>query len=393
MAQDVSQYVKSCIPCQRNNQKELKNALPRPVIPRGPFDVVAMDCLQLPESIHGNAWILVAVDYFTKYANTYVLRGNPSAENILRCLILYIGQHSLVREFRLDGGMEFANLAMQDACEKLGIEISYVPTGHHRANGLVERLNRTLQNSLCKVLDETVHYEYWEEYATWVTFSYNTSFHEGIQDTPFFMVHGRHAILPADSWMFVRDSNTAPLMEIDVETYKKNMMTRFRETYSRARNCLQEHYKALNIEADKWKQIKFDVGEEVWVYLPEMQQDKEIRAVAKLTYQWRGPMQIAERHPTSEVLYLVLTDRKIKYEQYVHVNRLRKYVSRENKPTDQVLDVPTYDFNWDEIPMPSKLTQAVQQDLMKNQEIEVQELVDQDSGMNESETFEIVQHS
>ena len=77
------------------------------------------------------------------------------------------------------------------------------------------------------------------------------------------------------------------------------------------------------------------------MYLPEMQQDKEIRAVAKLTYQWRGPMQIAERHPTSEVLYLVLTDRKIKYEQYVHVNRLRKYVSRENKPTDQVLDVPT----------------------------------------------------
>ena len=72
---------------------------------------------------------------------------------------------------------------------------------------------------------------------------------------------------------------------------------------------------------------------------------------------------------------------------------MRKYVSRENKPTDQVLDVPTYDFNWDEIPMPSRLTQAVQQDLLKNQGAQAQEFVSQDSGRDESETFEIVQHS
>jgi len=260
MAQDVANYVKSCSACQRNNQKELKNALARPVIPRGPFDIVAMDCLQLPESVHGNAWVLVAIDYFTKYANTYVLRGNPSAENVLKCLTSYIGQHSLVREFRLDGGLEFTNLAMQDACEKLGIEISLVPTGHHRANGLVERLNRTFQNSLCKVLDETVHYEYWEEYTAWVTFAYNTSFHEGIQDTPFFMVYGRHAILPADSWIFKRDRE-GESVEIDVEAYKKHMIYRFQETYSRARKCLQAQYDSLNLKADQWKQVSYDIGE------------------------------------------------------------------------------------------------------------------------------------
>jgi len=151
MTQDVIEYVKSCKPCQRNNVREVQNALPRPVIPRGPFDIVAWDCLQLPESRHGNTWVLVAIDYFTKYANTYVLNGRPTAEGVLKCVMKYICQHSLVREFRMDAGVEFTNLALADACEKLGIKTTFVPTGHHRANGLVERFNRTLQNSLCKV--------------------------------------------------------------------------------------------------------------------------------------------------------------------------------------------------------------------------------------------------
>ena len=76
--------MKRCIPCQRNNQKEISQALPKPVIPAGPFDIVSLDCLRLPDSIHGNAYVLVMIDYFTKYAHTYVLDGNPSTANTMR---------------------------------------------------------------------------------------------------------------------------------------------------------------------------------------------------------------------------------------------------------------------------------------------------------------------
>ena len=362
MNQQVVEYVKSCKPCQRNNVREVNNALPRPVIPRGPFDIVALDCLQLPTSVHGNVWVLVAVDYFTKYANTYVLKGNPSTANVLKCLTEYIGQHALVRLFRVDEGVEFTNLAFKDACDQLGIETSYAPTGHHRANGLVERINRTIQNSLCKVLDETVEYDYWEEYITWVTFAYNTSYHEGIQDTPFFMVYGRHAVLPADSWIFKKiiEGEEVP---VDLEAYKKDMMIRFAHSYARARQHLQKQYDRMNLEADNQKQVAFEIGDEVWAYLPELQQDKDVKAIAKLTYQWMGPYRIAEKHPESKVLYLVLTERRVKNEQYIHVNRLRKYIARELRPTDQVLPVPTYDFVWDELPKNQGLNASEQMDL------------------------------
>ena len=201
MATMVEKYVRSCVPCQRNNQKELSNAVPKPVIPSGPFDIISLDCIRLPDSIHGNTYVLVAIDYFTKYANTYVLDGKPSTANTMRALVKYLEQHALVRTFRCDQGSEFTNTCFKEACFQLGIELQPIPTEHHRANGLVERFNRTLQNALCKVMDESVQMNLWEEYVSWVTLAYNTSFHSSIQDTPFFMVYGRHAILPGDLWM------------------------------------------------------------------------------------------------------------------------------------------------------------------------------------------------
>jgi hypothetical protein len=203
MATMVEQYIKSCVPCQRNNVKELNNAMPRPVMPSGPFDIVSMDCLRLPDSIHGNTHVLVIIDYFTKYAHSYVLDGNPSTANTMRALVKFLSQHALVRVIRCDRGSEFTNTCFQGACHQLGIQLQEIPTEHHRANGLVERFNRTLQNALCKVLDETVQMALWDEYVDWVTLAYNTSFHSSIQDTPFFMVYGRHAVLPGDFlWMY-----------------------------------------------------------------------------------------------------------------------------------------------------------------------------------------------
>jgi len=72
-------------------------------------------------------------------------------------------------------------------------------------------------------------------------------------------------------------------------------MMRFQDTYKRARVCLQKQYDALLLKADNWKQPFFDVGENVWAYLPEMQKDKDKKSIAKLTYQWYGPMKIIEK--------------------------------------------------------------------------------------------------
>lgn len=348
--EDVVSYVESCTACQRNNRQEMPHGKLSPVIPQGPFDIIALDCLRLPDSVNGNTHVLVAIDHFTKYAMTFVLKGAPSARNILRCLVQILSTHSMVRDIRVDQGPEFSNSPFLEACEFFGIVPVFVPTEHHRANGLAERLIQTIQKSLCKVLDETVSYEYWEEYLSWCTFAYNTSFHEGIQTTPYFMVYGRHAVLPADSWVFYKSGHEQT--PVDVEEYKSDMIVRFNETYARARIYLQKQYERIRSRLKHTKEVSFKIGEEVWVFLPEVTRRDVTR---KLLYQWQGPFKILEKHPESEVLYRVWTQRPNKPDQWVHVNRIRQYVARESRPTDVILPVPTYDIDWEDLPAETRI--------------------------------------
>lgn len=345
MRKDVDTFCETCIPCRRNNRREISQGPLYPVKPQGPFDIVAIDCLQLPQSENLNAHVLVLIDYFTKYAHAYVLSGPPTTANVLRALVKFFSTHSFsIREFRLDQASYFTSGAFLEALDHFGVELSYVPTDHHRANGLVERLNRTLQNSLCKILDETVDIPYWEEYIDWAVLAYNTAYHEVIQDTPFFMMYGRHAVLPVDRWIFdVCNDNEFE----SIEDYKRNLVTRYIHTYSRARQHLNDYYRRVENEQASVPDVNFEIGDQVWVYIPEIQ-DKDV--IRKLTYQWHGPFTILEA-TDSPVLYRVATNRPNKPDQIVHVRRLQKHRGQESRPTHDVhLNVPMLDFDWADLP-------------------------------------------
>ena len=395
MRANVEDYVKNCHACQRNNHKEMSHAAPRPIVPTGPYDIISLDCLRLPESIHGNAWVMVAIDHFTKYANTYVLRGSPSTQNIIKALTKFLSQHSMVRTFRCDRGIEFTNKYFTEACDKLMIKIQHTPTDHHRANGLSERFNRTLQNSLCKVLDETVSVDFWEEYIDWVTLAYNTSFHPSIQDTPFFMIYGRHAILPGDMWMFHKVLVNEEGSPINVSQYKSDMITRFAHTYSRARAYLYKHYDKMIEDANKLEPMTFEVGQEVYVYQPEAQQRDGIRK--KLTYQWHGPLVIAEQHPDTPVLYRVYTENRDKKVQgWFHVNRLKLYRNLRPKVSqdDNLLPVPSYELEYEDLPISSQLIERLMVDYEErpDKRRRIGEEDDRDHEENYDPLFELIQH-
>ncbi|KZS10502.1 Uncharacterized protein APZ42_024997 [Daphnia magna] len=67
---------------------------------------------------------------------------------------------------------------------------------HRQANGLVERQNKTLATMLAMYMDES--HKDWNEFLGFVTFAYNTAWQKSINNTPFMMVYGREAVIPAD---------------------------------------------------------------------------------------------------------------------------------------------------------------------------------------------------
>ena len=67
MFQEIKEFVESCDACQRKNPAVKSQPL-HPIKVTGPFDQIGIDIVgRLPKSKRGNQYIIVAVDYFTKW--------------------------------------------------------------------------------------------------------------------------------------------------------------------------------------------------------------------------------------------------------------------------------------------------------------------------------------
>ena len=74
MKKDIEAYVKSCDKCQRRQKPQGKHEL-HPIKVEEPFARIGIDIVgPLPITQRGNRYIVVAMDYFTKWPKARVLR-------------------------------------------------------------------------------------------------------------------------------------------------------------------------------------------------------------------------------------------------------------------------------------------------------------------------------
>ena len=78
-------------------------------------------------------------------------------------------------------------------CTVLHIKKSHTTPYHPQSDGLVERLNHTVQNMLATVVDDKGE---WEEYLPKACLAYNTSEHSATGFTPIYMMFGCQANMP-----------------------------------------------------------------------------------------------------------------------------------------------------------------------------------------------------
>lgn len=122
-------------------------------------------------------YILIGVDYFTRYAFAEVI-NNKTAKEILDKIKKWTVDIK-PEEIITDHGKEFCNEDFRRYCIENEITHRVVSIESHGSNGRVERLLRTIREGLAKIEDGNV-----ENNIGKLISSYNNTYHSGIKCTP-----------------------------------------------------------------------------------------------------------------------------------------------------------------------------------------------------------------
>jgi hypothetical protein len=147
--------VKKCHPCQVFSQKMRVHLAPMfPVIIVGPFTKWWIDYTTCnPPSARGHFYIIVAIDYFTKWVEAMPTFKYDGETISLFLFNQIIARFDVPREIVIDHGSHFQNQMMNELTSNLGLRQEYSSPYYPQANGQVEAINKTLKT----ILQQTIN--------------------------------------------------------------------------------------------------------------------------------------------------------------------------------------------------------------------------------------------
>lgn len=291
MNRDITQWCLQCKTCEaRRPQIPHQQAPMQNIVTSMPFEKIAADITELPLSHKDNRYVLVVMDYFTKYMNLYAL-PDQTATTVAKCLFEdYICRHGVPRSLHTDQGRQFDSDLIKELCRFLGVRKTRTSAYHPMSDGMVERANRSLKDQIAKFLYSKGGE--WDDHLRHVEFAYNTSVHASTNHTPYFLVHGREARLPTDVILgdLPRSTNATP-------GSPSHYATSVRQRLYSAFNTVADNIAVAGAKQKYYydrhmKHKAYEPGDLVWVNLPAL-------ARQKLAPRWTGPFKVLQRLDSS----------------------------------------------------------------------------------------------
>ncbi|KAJ8349857.1 hypothetical protein SKAU_G00249870 [Synaphobranchus kaupii] len=346
----VEDYCRSCPDCQqvapRPHQKS--PLIPLPII-SVPFSRIGMDLVgPLHRSSRGHQYILVVLDYATRYPEAIPLR-TMATKGIARELMLLFSRVGLPEEILTDQGTPFMSRIMRDLCQLMKVTQLRTSFYHPQTDGLVERFNQTLKKMLKKTMEADGRN--WDQLLPYVLFAIREVPQVSTGFSPFELLYGRRprGLLDLAKEAWEQQPSPHRTMVEHVEEVKKRMAT----IWPMVREHMAEAQTAQARVYNRGAQPReFAPGDKVLVLVPT----SECKFLAK----WNGPYEVMEKVGT--VNYRVRQPGRRPPTKVYHVNLLKKWVTREvlfsiNSPQIAVKTEPV------EVQMGEQLTPSQRQDL------------------------------
>ncbi|GJS40967.1 reverse transcriptase domain-containing protein [Tanacetum coccineum] len=273
---DAHELVKNCDSCQRQGKISQRDEMPQNSIQVCEiFDVWGIDFMGPFPSSRGNKYILVAVDYLSKWVEAKALPTND-ARVVCKFLKSLFARFGAPRAIISDRGTHFCNDQFAKVMLKYGVTHRLSTAYHPQTSGQVEVSNRGLKRILERTIGEN-HDALW---------AFRTAYKTPIGCTPYKLVYGKECHLPIElehkAYWALKHAN---FDLVTMGDHQKVQLNELNELHDHAyENSLIYKEKTKRIHDSKIKNRVFNVGDRVLLF------NSRLKIFSgKLKTRWSGP--------------------------------------------------------------------------------------------------------
>ncbi|XP_022019804.1 uncharacterized protein LOC110919864 [Helianthus annuus] len=185
-----------CDACQRTSNISAKDEMPQnPIQGVEVFDVWGIDFMGPFPNSKGNRYILVVIDYVSKWVEAQALPTNE-ARVVLKFLKKLFSQFSTPKALISDRCTHFCNALMEKLLARYSVTHRLSTAYHPQTSGQVENANRGIK----RILEKTVgkNRKDWSDKLDDALWAFRTAYKMPLGTTPFMIVYGKACHLPVE---------------------------------------------------------------------------------------------------------------------------------------------------------------------------------------------------